>query len=169
MAMTNEQLKAIVEAAFSSALAVQEQSLNQKLQDIKDHLGSVNIGTPEVKTYKDVEIRITVICNETLDIMKSLSDFEGKNETYVSWRKAAHTACKVYERYEDSSKHYQAIGIMKNEIKSRVDMILSSFDTPLNFKVIINRLDFTNADKRRVFDRARNVNTPPRKLDSATI
>lgn len=149
--MTNEQLKAIVEAAVSSALAVQEQSFNQKLQDIKEHLGRVNIGTPEVETYKDAEIRITVMCHETLDIMKSLPDFEGKNETYVSWRKAAHTAYKVYEKYEGSSKHYQALGIMRNKIKGSADMILSSFDTPLNFKAIINRLNFTYADKRPVY------------------
>jgi len=79
--------------------------------------------------------------------MKSLPDFEGKNKTYVSWRKAEHKAYKVYEKYGGSSKHYQALGILRNKIKGSADMVLSSFDTPLNFKAIINRLDFTYADK----------------------
>lgn len=30
-------------------------------------------------------------------------------------------------------------------------MVLSSYDTPLNFKAIINRLDFTYADKRPIY------------------
>lgn len=151
MALTNEQLKAIVEGAVANALAVQEQSFNQKLQEVREELRSVTITTPEVETYKDAEIRLSVSCSETLDIMKSLPEFEGKNETYVSWRKAAHTAYKVYERYDGSSKHYQALGILRNKIKGSADMTLSSFDTPLNFKAIINRLDFTYADKRPVY------------------
>jgi len=151
MAMTNEQLKAIVESAVASALALQERSFDQKLLEVQKRLGGVNISTPEVETYRDAEIRISVLCSETLDIMKSLPDFEGKNETYVSWRKAAHTAYKVYEKYDGSSKHYQALGILRNKIKGSADMVLSSFDTPLNFKAIINRLDFTYADKRPVY------------------
>jgi len=83
--------------------------------------------------------------------MKSLPDFEGKNKTYVSWRKAEHKAYKVYEKYGGSSKHYQALGILRNKIKGSADMVLSSFDTPLNFKAIINRLDFTYADKCPVY------------------
>jgi len=37
MAMTNVQLKAIVEAAVASALATQERSFEQKLLDVQTH------------------------------------------------------------------------------------------------------------------------------------
>jgi len=84
MAMTNEQLKAIVEGAVASALALQERSFEQKLLDVQKRLGGVNISTLEVETYMDADIRISFSCSETLDIMKSLPDFEGKNKTYVS-------------------------------------------------------------------------------------
>lgn len=50
-----EQLK-VIEGTVSSALALQEQSFNQKLQDIKGHLHSVTIDTPDVETYGDAEI-----------------------------------------------------------------------------------------------------------------
>lgn len=80
MALTNEQLKAIVEGAVANALAVQEQSFNQKLQEVREELRSVTITTPEVETYKDAEIRLSVSCSETLDIMKSLPEFEGKTK-----------------------------------------------------------------------------------------
>lgn len=151
MSLSNEQLRAIVEGAVTSALRTQKENFDQKLRDIEQRIGSVQVNTPEVETFKEAEIRASVICNETLDIMKSLPEFEGKNETYVSWRKAAHTAYKVYEKYDGSSKHYQALGILRNKIKNAADMVLSSFDTPLNFRAIINRLDFTYADKRPIY------------------
>lgn len=151
MSLNSDQLKAIVEGAVASALAAQKDNFERKLNEIDQRINSVQVSTPEVETFKDTEIRIGVICNETLDIMKSLPDFEGKNETYVSWRKAAHIVYKVYEKYDGSSKHYQALGILRNKIKNAADMVLSSFDTPLNFKAIINRLDFTYSDKRPIY------------------
>ena len=151
MALTGEQLRAIVEAAVSSALAAQEKSFNEKLQEIKQGFQKVSVGTPSIEVYKDAEIRASVVCVETLDVMKTLPEFEGKNETYVSWRKAAHAAYKVFENFDGSSKHYQALVILKNKIKGPADTVLSSFDTPLNFKAIINRLDFTYADKRPIY------------------
>ncbi|KAH8245658.1 hypothetical protein KR038_010816, partial [Drosophila bunnanda] len=81
MALTSEQLKSIIEGAVASALAAQEKSFEQKLQEVQKRLGGANISTPEVETYKDAEIIIGIACSETLDIMKSLPDFEGKNET----------------------------------------------------------------------------------------
>jgi len=57
----------------------------------------------------------------------------------------------VYEKYDGSSKHYKALGILRNKIKGSADMVLSSFDTPLNLKAIINRLDFTYADKNLMY------------------
>lgn len=77
--------------------------MEDKLQDIRQGLNNVSINTPEVGTYKDATIRQTAcICHETLDIIKSLPDFEGIHETYISWRNAAHVAYKVFEKYEDS-------------------------------------------------------------------
>ncbi|KAH8274858.1 hypothetical protein KR026_000785, partial [Drosophila bipectinata] len=83
--------------------------------------------------------------------IKSLPDFEGKCETYVSWRKAAHVAFKVFEKYEGSSTYYKALGIMRNKIKGSANTVLASFNTPLNFKAMISRLDFTYADKKPVY------------------
>lgn len=63
----------------------------------------MRIVTPEIETYKEAEIIRGIICNETLDIVKSLTDFDGKMETYVLWRRAAHIAYKVYEEYDGST------------------------------------------------------------------
>lgn len=57
-----------------------------------------------METYKDAEIIPGVRCTEP--------DFDGKSETYVSWRKAAHVAFKAFENYEGSLTYYQVLGIM---------------------------------------------------------
>lgn len=80
-----------------------------------------------------------------------MPDFEGKQETYVSWRQAAQTAYKLFANFDGSSKHYQAVAIIRNKIKGPADMVLSSFNTALNFRAIIARLDFTYSDKRPIY------------------
>lgn len=151
MAITPDQLKTIVESAVSSALVVQERQFEEKLKELGKRVTELSVDVPEVEKYEEATIRDNVLCRETLDIAKSLPEFEGKHETYVSWRKAAHTAYRVYEKYNGSSTHFQALGIIRNKIRGTADMILASFDTPLNFRAIINRLDFTYADKRPIY------------------
>ena len=86
-----------------------------------------------------------------LDLVKTLPEFDGKIESYVSWRQAANNAHRVYARYENSSKYYQAVAMIMNKIRGCADAVLSSFDTVLNFKAIVSRLDFTYADKRPIY------------------
>lgn len=62
-----------------------------------------------------------------------------------------HTAYKVFEKYDNISKHYQAVAIIRNKIRGSADATLASFNTVLNFKAIIARLDFTFADKRPIY------------------
>jgi len=151
MNLSADQLKAIVESAVAGAIASQKSIFDKQLQEISARIEKITVNTPEVETYKDAEIIPGVRCTEPLDIVKSLPDFDGKRETYVSWRKAAHVAFKAFENYEGSSTYYQALGIMRNKIKNSANTVLASFNTPLNFKAMINGLDFTYADKRPVY------------------
>lgn len=148
---TAEQIRTLVDSAIQAALAVQRQTFEQQLKVIENRFNDFTVSTPEVETYKEISIIPGVKCDESLDIIKSLPDFEGKHETYVSWRQAAHTAYKIFEEYDGSSRHYQAVAIIRNKIKGSADMTLSSFNTALNFKAIIARLDFTYSDKRPIY------------------
>lgn len=80
-----------------------------------------------------------------------MPEFDGSIENYVSWRQSAHTAYKVFKRYTGSSKHYQALAIIRNKIRGSADGVLASFNTVLNFDAIISRLDFTYSDKRPTY------------------
>lgn len=69
----------------------------------------------------------------------------------MSWRQDAHTAYEVFKTYQGSSRHFQAVGIIRNKIKGSADAVLASFNTVLNFDPIIARFDFTYADKRPIY------------------
>ena len=125
-------------------------NLEKKINELTERLNSLTTGSAEVKVFEDVIIVDGVSCSETLDVVKSLPEFSGKIENYVSWRQAAHTAYKVFEKYSGSSKHYQAIAIIRNKITGPADAVLSSYNTVVNFEAIIARMDFTYSDKKPV-------------------
>lgn len=151
MAITPDQLKAIVDTAINAALRVQKQSFEKQIEDLVKRVDSTSVRAPEIETFREIQIRPGTTCDESLDVVKSLPDFEGKPEQYVSWRQAAHTAYKIFENFDGSSKHYMAVAIIRNKVKGPADMVLSSFNTVLNFKAIIARLDFTYSDKRPIY------------------
>lgn len=148
--MNAEGLQAVITAAVRGALETQRGEFEEKLDEVVRKFSSTELNKT-VEVYKETEIVDGVKCDETLDIVKSLPEFDGKQENYVSWRQAAHSAYKMYEKYNGSSKHYQAIAIIRNKIRGSADAVLSSFNTVLNFKAIIARLDFTYADKRPIY------------------
>jgi len=150
MNLDPESLQILIETAVNAVLVHQAKNFEEKLKIVEGKFESTQIVAPEVEIFKDAEIDVSVKCDETLDVVKSIPNFEGKHETYVSWRKSAHTAYKIFEPYQKSSKHYQALAIKRNKIKDPADTVLSSYNTPLNFKAIIDRLDFTYADKRPI-------------------
>lgn len=147
--MNTQELTAIVTAAVSAALSSQKEEFDKKLNEIAKRFTSTSIAN--VESFEEVRILGTVRCEETLDLVKSLPEFDGRQETYVSWRQAAHTAYKLYEPYDGSAKHYQAVAIIRNKIRGAADAVLASFNTVLNFKAIVARLDFTYADKRPIY------------------
>jgi len=63
---------------------------------------------------------------------------------------AATAAYHIFRRYNGSSRHYQAVIIIRSKIRGPADAVLSSFGTILNFDAIIDRLDFTYSDKRQI-------------------
>lgn len=149
--MNADEVSRIVESAVRVATQAQKTEFDKKLEELSRRVASLPTGKTEVKVYEEAKIFSSITCDEPLDVVKSLPDFEGKIENYVSWRQAAHTAYKIFERYDGSSKHYQAIAIIRNKIKGPADAVLASFNTVLNFSAIIARLDFTYADKRPLY------------------
>jgi len=138
--MQAEQI-ASMEATIASALQRQQELFDEKLAIIMGELCSLKNKTPKIQTFLEIEIEPGKECSEPLDTVKSVPEFDGKQENYVSWRQAASAAYKVFEPYEGSSRHYQAVGILKNTVRGAAAAVLASFNT-----VFKARLDFTYAD-----------------------
>lgn len=113
------------------------------------------MNVPELRahkgTYEETRILFSIICKEPLDIVKSLPKFEGKIESYILWWPAGHTAYKIFEKCDRSSKHYHAVAIIRNKIMDSPNALLASFNTPFNFYALIDRLGFKYTDKRPIY------------------
>lgn len=101
---------------------------------------------PPIEEFQPVVIDPNIESgNASLDLIKSVPEFNGDIETYPGWRAAALFAMNYYP--ENSEKFYVATGILRNKIVSGANTTLSAFNTVLNFKAIIDRLDKSFADK----------------------
>lgn len=58
---------------------------------------------------------------------------------------------QLLENYEASMQFCQALMIIRNKITGAASNILNNYNTPFIFEAIIDRLDFTNADKRPLY------------------
>lgn len=149
--MNQADLQLIIQSAVTGALAAQAELFDQKLNLITQKIEASSVKVPAVQRFEPVTIDRGIPCDENLDVVKSLSEFGAKtDDNYVSWRQAAHTAYKIFEQYEGSSKHYQCVAIIRNKVKGLADGTLTGYNTPLNFRAIIARLDFAYSDKRPV-------------------
>ncbi|KAH8241926.1 hypothetical protein KR026_011406, partial [Drosophila bipectinata] len=157
-----EQMTATIQAAVNHAFREaniesqrRQNELRLAIQQLTERVDATQIAlaqaeAPQIKAYKPIEIRDDVKCDEPLDAVNCLPEFTGAQDAYVSWRQAAVAAYYIFRNYVNSSRHYQAVIIIRNKIRGPADAVLSSFGTALNFDAIINRLDFTYSDKRQI-------------------
>lgn len=155
--MDEDQLQAIIQTALSVQAAeyVRREAdlkaeFKRQIDELSGRVSRATISVPVIKVYEDAQIIPGIRCDEPLDAMKSLPEFTGSLDAYVAWRQAAHNSYKIFKNYDGSSRHYQAMVILRNKIRGSADAVLASFNTALNFEAIIARLDFTYADKKPI-------------------
>lgn len=148
-AMNADDLQQIIAAAVNQALAQQSQQFEERLRAAEDRAAVPTV--PQVTAYSPIDITNNVKCEIGLDVVKTLPIFAGERKNYVSWRQAAQNAYKIFESYNGTSRHFEAVCIIRNKITGSADANLTSFSTPLNFEAIIARLDNTYADKRPLY------------------
>lgn len=156
--MNSENLQVLLDTAIQQAVQRTKESFEATIADLTRRLQSLEPPSA-VEAYKEIEIVPNKTCEETLDIIKSVPEFKGDPTRYVSWRQAATTAHKLFEPYVGSSKYYQAVAILRNKVVGNADAALSTYNTVLNFKAIIARLDFTYMDKKSIFTLEQELST----------
>jgi len=80
--------------------------------------------------------------------MKSVKEFKGEEDKYVSWRESAEIAMGQYAR--GSERFFSAFSILRNKTAGKANSALTHNGTVLNFDAIMARLDFVFSDKRPI-------------------
>lgn len=141
---TNQQVEALIREATTAL----NNAFTDRLNDLSIQINQLK--PPEIEPFQPVVINPVINCgNASLDLIKSLPEFDGDAVTYPAWRKAAEFAMTYYP--ENSEKFYVATGILRNKVVRAANTTLSSFNTVLNYKAILQRLDLTYADKRPLY------------------
>lgn len=120
--MNTEQVRELITAEVNRALSLQKLEFDRKLTTIQSQF---TLAKPKVEKFAKVRINPLVTCDITLDAIKSLPEFSGQPGTYVSWREAAHNAYELFQRYDGSERHYQAVIILRNKVRGTADAVLS--------------------------------------------
>lgn len=147
--MDAQTLQNLMTVAIRTATEQTKRDFQSTIDRLTNRLATLETPTTVIE-YVPVTITGNFQCDESLDVIKSLPEFNGTQARYVSWRNAAQAAYKLYEPFDGSSRYYQAVAIIRNKVTGTADTVLASFNTVLNFKAIIARLDFTYSDKRPV-------------------
>lgn len=87
----------------------------------------------------------------SLHIFKTLPEFTGERDQYATWRTMTKTAIKLLENHKETMRYFEALMIIRNKIIGAASTILNNYNTAFNFEAIIDRLDFTYADKRPLY------------------
>lgn len=145
-----------VKYIVDSAVGVVKETFERQIAELTQAIQSVL--PQKIETHRPVTIVEGVQSTHTdLNLIKSLQEFKGKMSEYPAWREAAKFALSYYT--EGSEPYYIAMGILRNKITSSANENLSAFNTPLNFKAIIARLDQLYADKRPLHILESQLNT----------
>jgi len=88
--MQAEQI-ASMETAIDGALQKQQELFDKKLAAVIGKLNSLKVkdNISQIQTFQEIELKPEIQCN---DMVKSVPEFDGKQENYVSWRQAATAA-----------------------------------------------------------------------------
>lgn len=132
-------------AKFEQVIHEQHSLYTQEIDKLQKLIYEKGLAS-NVKEYETQTISASIACEETLDIIKSLRDFDGTQTSYVSWREAALNSIKLYKI--GSRRYFAALTIFRNKVTKAANDVLTNHGTVLNFEAILARLDFAYADKR---------------------
>lgn len=134
----------------------QAQDLNEIIIHLQTQINNLNeqvqLAQPlPVEIHRDMTFTINRAEDISLHLYKTLPEFSGDRTSYATWRTIVKTAMKLLEDHEASMQFCQALMIVRNKITGTASNILNNYNTPFNFEAIIDRLDFTYADKRPLY------------------
>jgi len=109
-------------------------------------LYSTSNGYKKVEDFQVEAIDPNIKCETSFEIIKSVREFKGEEDKYVSWRESAEIAMEQYAR--GSEILFSALSLLRNKLAGSANDALTHNGTLLNVDAIMARLDFVFSDKR---------------------
>lgn len=82
------------------------------------------------------------------DVVKYLREFSGASGEFNSWKKSVDRILQIYSPIRGTPKYYGILSIVRNKIVGDADIVLESYNTPLDWGAISKCLTLHYADKR---------------------
>lgn len=82
------------------------------------------------------------------DVVRCLRDFSGDPGEFGSWKKSVERILQMYEPIRGSHKYFGILSVIRNKIIGHADIVLESYNTPLNWAAISRCLNTHYGDKR---------------------
>lgn len=136
--------------AKMEALVEQIKLLQQQMVSVQEQVTTLD-QTTKVEEYKEVQVVVGDLKDISLEMFKSLPEFNGDRTRYTSWRNSAMNVMKIFKDNHDKPKYFEALSIVRNKITGMASEALTNYNTVFNFDAIISRLDHTYADKRPTY------------------
>lgn len=137
------------QAIMATEIETKLAALQKQVDDLTIELKKKN--ETRIEEHQDVTVTVTTANEVSLQIFKTLPEFSGVRDQYATWRTTTKTAIKLLENHKDSMRYFEALMIIRNKITGAASTILNNYNTAFNFEAIIDRLDFTYADKRPLY------------------
>lgn len=138
---SNDQLKTIL-----ASLQDQITQLENNHQTLTQQI------TPTTtEEYTDLKFNVTKADDVSLHLFRTLPEFTGERKNYATWRSMVMTAMKLIDGFKSTMRYCEALMIIRNKISGAASNTLNNYNTPFNFDAMIDRLDFTFADKRPLY------------------
>lgn len=133
------------------AVAEQIAALQAQIQALTLQVNANNNNANAVEEYAEIQPLVVNIQNVSLDMFKTLPEFNGDRNKYCAWRTSAKNVIKIFGNRTNEPKYFEALNIIRNKITGVASDTLTNYNTVFNFDAIIARLDFTYADKRPIY------------------
>jgi len=126
--------------------------VNNELNPLRNEIVSLKAQLNQnIKKVEDFQVEVidpNIKCETSIKIIKSVREFKGEEDKYVSWRESAEIAMEQYAR--GSERFFSALSILRKKITGTEKDALTHNGTVLSFDAIMARLDFGFSDKRPI-------------------
>lgn len=97
------------------------EALTDQIKILQDQIAAINVQLTaldqsiKVEEYKEVKVTVTDVKDVSLDMFKTLPEFNGDRNKYSAWRNSAMNVMKIFVGLTQEPKYFEALNIVRNK------------------------------------------------------